>query len=115
MRNLSDLENSRLLVKSRFCDKTALLSPFEFAIFKANAEIMPVSQTIQSKLPHVGTTIFTIMSQLGAECGAINLSQGFPSFDCSPELTGLIHAYMKRGYNQYAPMTGVQVLREKIS
>ena len=76
---------------------------------------MPVFPTVQSKLPHVGTTIFTIMSQLGADWGAINLSQGFPSFNCSPELTGLIHSYMKKGYNQYAPMTGVPVLREKIS
>ncbi|MEX2594605.1 MAG: methionine aminotransferase [Anditalea sp.] len=70
---------------------------------------------ILSKLPHVGTTIFTVMSKLGTDNGAINLSQGFPSFDCSPELTSLIHQYMKKGYNQYAPMTGVPVLREKVA
>src|SRR5690554_5705586 len=112
---LANLGNSRLLIKSHFYNKMALLSACYFLIFKSNTEIMPVFPTVQSKLPHVGTTIFTIMSQLGADCGAINLSQGFPSFDCSPELTGLIHSYMKKGYNQYAPMAGVPVLREKIS
>src|SRR5690606_1841602 len=71
--------------------------------------------TIQSKLPEVGTTIFTVMSKLGTDHGAINLSQGFPSFDCSPELTSMIHAYMKNGYNQYAPMSGVSVLKDKIA
>src|SRR5690554_252100 len=70
--------------------------------------------SVQSKLPEVGTTIFTVMSRLGTDFGAINLSQGFPSFDCSPELTSMIHAYMKNGYNQYAPMSGVPALKEKI-
>lgn len=70
---------------------------------------------ILSKLPDIGTTIFTVMSKLGTDSGAINLSQGFPSFDCSPELTSLIHQYMKKGYNQYAPMGGVPVLMEKIA
>lgn len=70
---------------------------------------------IFSKLPDVGTTIFTTMSKLGLDHGAINLSQGFPSFDCSPELSSLIYQYMKKGYNQYAPMTGVPVLREKLA
>src|SRR5690606_24181906 len=68
-----------------------------------------------SKLPLVGTTIFTRMSKLGVDYGAINLSQGFPSFDGSPELTSLIHNYTKKGYNQYAPMSGVPVLKEKIA
>src|SRR5690554_5434056 len=70
--------------------------------------------SVQSKLPEVGTTIFTVMSRLGTDFEAINLSQGFPSFDCSPELTSMIHAYMKNGYNQYAPMSGVPALKEKI-
>ena len=70
---------------------------------------------IHSKLPNIGTTIFTVMSKLGSEYGAINLSQGFPSFDCSPELTGLICHYMKKGFNQYAPMAGVPALCGKIS
>ena len=76
---------------------------------------MSQSPKIHSKLPHVGTTIFTVMSRLGTDYGAINLSQGFPSFDCSPELTNLIHNYTKKGYNQYAPMSGVPVLKEKIA
>lgn len=73
------------------------------------------SPEIPSKLPLVGTTIFTRMSKLGVDYGAINLSQGFPSFDGSPELTSLIHNYTKKGYNQYAPMSGVPVLKEKIA
>lgn len=70
---------------------------------------------IQSKLPHVGTTIFTIMSKLGMDFRAINLSQGFPSFDGSPELLSLIHNYTRKGFNQYAPMSGVPLLKEKIA
>lgn len=76
---------------------------------------MNVDPSIQSKLPQVETTIFTVMSKLGADHGAINLSQGFPSFDCSPDLTALIHHYMKKGFNQYAPMAGVPLLRKKLS
>jgi methionine aminotransferase len=71
--------------------------------------------TIASKLPHVGTTIFTTMSALAAEVGAINLSQGFPDYDCSPELIELVNKAMKDGHNQYAPMAGVPALREQIS
>jgi methionine transaminase len=70
---------------------------------------------ITSKLPQVGTTIFTTMSALAAEVGAINLSQGFPDYDCSPELIELINQAMKDGHNQYAPMAGVMALREEIS
>lgn len=76
---------------------------------------MKHSPRVRSKLPHLGTTIFTVMSELATDCEAINLSQGFPSFDCSPELTRLIHQYMKRGFNQYAPMPGVAALRERIA
>lgn len=72
---------------------------------------MPIS----SKLPHVGTTIFTVMSKLASDCGAINLSQGFPGFDCDPVLLELVNKYMKAGFNQYAPMSGVPVLRERIA
>ncbi|MEM1358942.1 MAG: methionine aminotransferase, partial [Bacteroidota bacterium] len=68
--------------------------------------------TISSKLPQVGTTIFTIMSQLAAEHGAINLSQGFPNFPVDQQLKDLINQYVQEDYNQYAPMTGVPVLRE---
>ena len=69
---------------------------------------------IDSKLPDVGTTIFTVMSHLASEVGAINLSQGFPSFDPPEELTDRISFYLKSGANQYAPMPGVPSLREAI-
>ncbi len=70
---------------------------------------------IISKLPQTGTTIFTKMSALAAEVGAINLSQGFPDFDTSPELIHLVDKAMKAGHNQYAPMAGVLNLREEIA
>lgn len=70
---------------------------------------------IKSKLPEVGTTIFTVMSQLAAQYNAINLSQGFPDFDCSTDLVDLVSRYMKNGHNQYAPMAGLISLRERIS
>ncbi|WP_420150778.1 methionine aminotransferase [Spirosoma sp.] len=68
-----------------------------------------------SKLPNVGTTIFTVMSKLATETGAINLSQGFSGFDCSPELVSLVEHYLRNGFNQYAPMTGVPALREALA
>lgn len=70
---------------------------------------------IKSKLPKVGTTIFTVMSQLAKEHNAINLSQGFPDFESDEELTTLVHQAMKNGLNQYAPMAGVMELREQIA
>jgi methionine aminotransferase len=70
---------------------------------------------IASKLPNVGTTIFTIMSRLAAEHDAINLSQGFPDFDCAPELRALLARYLNAGVNQYPPMAGVPALREAIA
>lgn len=73
------------------------------------------SGAIKSKLPRTGTSIFAVMSQLAGEHHAINLSQGFPDFEVSPELIGLINHYMKMGRNQYAPMTGIPLLRERIS
>jgi methionine transaminase len=71
--------------------------------------------TLQSKLPAVGTTIFTVMSRLATELGAINLSQGFPDFDCDPELVEAVTRHMRAGRNQYAPMQGVLPLREAIA
>ncbi|GAB2690062.1 pyridoxal phosphate-dependent aminotransferase [Mucilaginibacter koreensis] len=68
-----------------------------------------------SKLPQTGTTIFTTMSALATETGAINLSQGFPDFDCDPALTSLVNQAMQSGLNQYAPMAGLTVLREEIA
>jgi methionine aminotransferase len=70
---------------------------------------------ITSKLPAVGTTIFTVMSRLANENNAINLSQGFPDFSGSEELIDLVYKYMKDGFNQYAPMAGVIPLREVIA
>jgi methionine aminotransferase len=75
---------------------------------------MPLSN-IQSKLPNVGTTIFTVMSALANETGAINLSQGFPNFPASEELISLVNKYMKQGMNQYAPMQGILPLRERLA
>lgn len=80
-------------------------------IHKANTTKMP----FPSKLPHVGTSIFTVMSALANEHGAINLSQGFPNFDCSERLKALVTKYMELGFNQYAPMPGVPALRERIA
>jgi len=70
---------------------------------------------IDSKLPLVGTTIFTVMSALAREEKAINLSQGFPDFRCDPLLLELVNKYMLEGKNQYAPMPGLMVLRESIA
>ncbi|MDB5152494.1 MAG: 2-keto-4-methylthiobutyrate aminotransferase apoenzyme [Mucilaginibacter sp.] len=70
---------------------------------------------IVSKLPQIGTTIFTVMSALAHEVSAVNLSQGFPDYDTSPELIELVNQAMKNGHNQYAPMAGVMTLREEIS
>ncbi len=70
---------------------------------------------ITSKLPQTGTTIFTVMSALANELGAINLSQGFPDYDCSPHLVELVNQAMKSGHNQYAPMSGVMALREQLA
>jgi methionine aminotransferase len=68
-----------------------------------------------SKLPQVGTNIFTTMSALANETGAINLSQGFPDYSCSPELIELVNKAMQNGHNQYAPMAGVMALRDQIA
>lgn len=70
---------------------------------------------IKSKLPEVGTTIFTVMSALANKYGAINLSQGFPNFPSSTALNELVFKYMQKGYNQYAPMAGVPALREQLA
>lgn len=70
---------------------------------------------ISSKLPNLGTTIFTVMSQLATETGAINLSQGFPSFDPPNALIDRIQWHLHNGANQYAPMPGVPSLREAIA
>ena len=70
---------------------------------------------LQTKLPKVGTTIFTVMSALAAEKGAVNLGQGFPDFDCDPRLVHAVTDAMTRGLNQYPPMPGIPVLREAVA
>ena len=70
---------------------------------------------MESKLPNVGTTIFTIMSDLAAKSHAINLGQGFPDFDCDPLLISKVDESMRSGFNQYPPMIGISELRHEIS
>jgi methionine transaminase len=76
---------------------------------------MTATRTLRSKLPSSGVSIFTVMTRLANEHGAINLSQGFPDFDCAPELVETVARYMREGHNQYAPMPGVLALREALS
>lgn len=71
--------------------------------------------SVQTKLPSVGTTIFTVMSALATETGAVNLGQGFPDFECDPKLVQSVTDAMTSGLNQYPPMTGVPSLREAIA
>ena len=70
---------------------------------------------LRSKLPQVGTTIFSVMSLRAAELGAVNLGQGFPDYDIDPRLGELVAEAMRQGYNQYAPMPGLSRLREAIA
>ena len=70
---------------------------------------------IRTKLPKVGTTIFTVMSQLATEHKAVNLGQGFPDFEGPQALRDALNAAMNSGRNQYAPMTGIPKLREQIA
>lgn len=72
-------------------------------------------QSITSKLPDVGVSIFSVMSKMALDHNAINLSQGFPDFEVSPKLISLVNSYMQKGMNQYAPMPGVVALREAIA
>jgi methionine transaminase len=69
---------------------------------------------VQTKLPAVGTTIFTVMSALAAEKGAVNLGQGFPDFDCDPRLVQAVTDAMTKGLNQYPPMAGIAQLRAAV-
>ena len=71
--------------------------------------------SLQSKLPHIGTTIFTVMSHMATEEGAINLSQGFPGFGADPILLGMAQKYIREGFNQYPPMAGILSLRERLA
>ncbi|MBS1198469.1 MAG: pyridoxal phosphate-dependent aminotransferase, partial [Proteobacteria bacterium] len=71
--------------------------------------------TLESRLPQVGTNIFSVMSKLATECGAINLSQGFPDFQADPALLDAVTRAMQQGKNQYAPMPGLPELRQAIA
>ncbi len=73
------------------------------------------SISLDSKLPTIGKSIFTVMSNLAKTHGAINLSQGFPDFQCDPALTELVGKYIRKGMNQYVQSNGLPVLRERIS
>lgn len=74
-----------------------------------------MKKKLKSKLPDVDSSIFSIMTRMANDYNAINLSQGFPDFNCPVELIELVHHFQKKGYNQYAPMQGVLPLRNKIS
>jgi len=76
---------------------------------------MSETETLRSKLPAGGVSIFAVMTRLANEVGAINLSQGFPDFETSPQLVESVARYMREGHNQYAPMPGVLALREALS
>ncbi len=76
---------------------------------------LPRTPRFPSRLPHVGTTIFTVMSALAQETGAVNLGQGFPDFECDPALPAQVSQAMAEGLNQYPPMTGIPLLRERVS
>ncbi|MEQ1573669.1 MAG: methionine aminotransferase [Vicinamibacterales bacterium] len=76
---------------------------------------MPDIKALRSKLPSTGVSIFAVMSKLATEHGAINLSQGFPDFDCSPDLVDTVARHMRAGQNQYAPMPGVFALRTALA
>ncbi|SFV04977.1 pyridoxal phosphate-dependent aminotransferase [Pseudoduganella namucuonensis] len=74
----------------------------------------PATPVLTTRLPAVGTTVFTRMSSLAAEHGAVNLGQGFPDFACEPALVDMVTEAMRAGFNQYPPMTGAPVLRQAI-
>jgi methionine aminotransferase len=80
-----------------------------------NSETPLRTPQVASRLPEVGTTIFSVMSALATRHGAVNLGQGFPDFDCDPGLVEAVHAAMRAGHNQYPPMPGVAALREALS
>ena len=75
----------------------------------------PLPFALASRLPNVGTTIFTVMSALASERGAVNLGQGFPDFDCDTRIVEAVARAMREGHNQYPPMAGVAALREAIA
>ncbi|MBT9549602.1 MAG: pyridoxal phosphate-dependent aminotransferase [Hydrogenophaga sp.] len=79
------------------------------------ATLIPSTPALTSRLPNVGTTIFTVMSTLATEVGAVNLGQGFPDFNCDPALVDAVTHAMQAGHNQYPPMPGVPALRQAMA
>ena len=77
--------------------------------------VMPKTPTLTSRLPQVGTTIFSVMSALATQTGAVNLGQGFPDFDCDERLIDEVTKAMREGHNQYPPMPGVPALRQAMA
>jgi methionine aminotransferase len=77
--------------------------------------VTSTTPTLASRLPQVGTTIFSVMSALAQQHGAVNLGQGFPDFDCDPALLDRVNDAMREGLNQYPPMPGVPALRQRVS
>ncbi len=76
---------------------------------------LPPTPPLASRLPQVGTTIFSVMSALATRSGAVNLGQGFPDFDCDPQLVARVDEAMRGGHNQYPPMPGIAALREAVA
>ena len=74
-----------------------------------------MTPVMHSKLPDVGTTIFTVMSGLAAKLNAVNLGQGYPDYSMSPELVSMVDEAMKQDFNQYVPMQGYMPLRESLA
>lgn len=85
------------------------------ANFSRQPERILTARMIESKFPHIGTTIFTTMSALASDVGAVNLGQGFPDFGCDERLTALVTEAMRAGHNQYPAMAGVPILREGVA
>src|SRR6187200_844664 len=94
---------------------TTSSDPLQPTLSRTAMSAVARTPALQTKLPAVGTTIFTVMSALAAEKGAVNLGQGFPDFNCDPKLVEAVTAAMTQGLNQYPPMTGVPVLREAVA
>src|ERR1700691_3309351 len=83
--------------------------------WRGHGQCRSMTEFGRSKLPDVGTTIFTVMSRRARELGALNLGQGFPDYDIDPRITQLVTAAVATGHNQYAPMEGSADLRVEIA
>jgi methionine aminotransferase len=93
----------------------SLFSPRRTIVNERASHAASAARIPSSKLPRVGTTIFTVMSHLAIKHGAVNLGQGFPDFNCDERLQARLAEAVRTGHNQYAPMTGVPALREAIA